>query len=590
MVEEGAPGVALVRDTCSVYVLRNGREGVAIDFGSGLVLDRLDALGLDRVTDVLLTHHHRDQTQGLRRAAEHGARIWAPPEEAELVADVDRHWQSRPIDRDYDLSEDRFSLREQVEIAGTVAEYRRTAFGGFEIEALPTPGHTIGSVTYLVEVQGRTVAFTGDLVHEGGRLWSLAATQWTYSGVEGLAATIESAYVLARRRPDVLLPSHGPAIDDPPRALDDLQRRLLELIELRVGAPSGLAERLEHPFDAVTPHLLRNRVSFANSHVLISEDGAALLFDFGYDACPWQRPLLWTIDVLKEQYGVRRVEAAITTHYHDDHVAGLNLLRDVEGTQVWSPANVAPVLEEPHRYDLPCLWPDPIPVDRVLDLGVPFRWHEHELTAYAFPGHTLYAAAIAFEADGRRVLATGDQYGLDGIRGMLNYQYRNRFARRDFVQTGELLAELAPDLVVSGHWLPRAVDRSLVEQLQLDAGRLAALHDELLPEEGLGEVGFAARIEPYRCTVAAGGELHIEVTVRNPLARAARATVRLALPEGFSAPAAEHEVELTAHGEAVVQLALRAAEEPARRQRIAADITVGGLRFGEQAEALVDVT
>src|SRR5581483_6853560 len=172
MVEEGAPGVALVRDTCSVYVLRNGREGVAIDFGSGLVLDRLDALGLDRVTDVLLTHHHRDQTQGLRRAAEHGARIWAPPEEAELVADVDRHWQSRPIDRDYDLSEDRFSLREQVEIAGTVAEYRRTAFGGFEIEALPTPGHTIGSVTYLVEVQGRTVAFTGDLVHEGGRLWS----------------------------------------------------------------------------------------------------------------------------------------------------------------------------------------------------------------------------------------------------------------------------------------------------------------------------------------------------------------------------------------------------------------------------------
>jgi glyoxylase-like metal-dependent hydrolase (beta-lactamase superfamily II) len=61
-------GVSLYRDTCNVYVLRSGREAVLIDFGSGAVLDRLGELGVDRVTDVLVTHHHRDQVQGLDRA------------------------------------------------------------------------------------------------------------------------------------------------------------------------------------------------------------------------------------------------------------------------------------------------------------------------------------------------------------------------------------------------------------------------------------------------------------------------------------------------------------------------------------------
>src|SRR5919206_5181161 len=107
---EIARDVCCVRDICNVYVLRAGAEAVLIDFGSGAVLDHLDDLGVERVTDVLLTHHHRDQLQGLARAADAGIRIWAPPVERELIDGVDRHWLARPIDDDYDLREDRFSL------------------------------------------------------------------------------------------------------------------------------------------------------------------------------------------------------------------------------------------------------------------------------------------------------------------------------------------------------------------------------------------------------------------------------------------------------------------------------------------------
>src|SRR5512132_1009362 len=95
---EVAPGITRFRDTCNVYVLRSGRDAVLIDFGSGAVLEELAALGVDRVTDVLVTHHHRDQVQGLQRAVDAGARIWVPPVERELVAEVDEHWRVRPID------------------------------------------------------------------------------------------------------------------------------------------------------------------------------------------------------------------------------------------------------------------------------------------------------------------------------------------------------------------------------------------------------------------------------------------------------------------------------------------------------------
>ena len=55
-----AEGVFLHADASNCYVLRDGREAVLIDIGSGDVLDHLGDYGVDRVTDVLMTHHHRD--------------------------------------------------------------------------------------------------------------------------------------------------------------------------------------------------------------------------------------------------------------------------------------------------------------------------------------------------------------------------------------------------------------------------------------------------------------------------------------------------------------------------------------------------
>src|SRR6478735_4906717 len=354
-VAEVAPGVFRVADTCHVYVVRAAepaadgtRTAVAIDFGSGAVLDHLEAMGVDRITDVLMTHHHRDQGQGLPRAVAAGIAIHVPPVERDLFDQVDEMWRTRRVVNDYNLREDRFSLLEPVPVADVVPEYRTRVYGGVPVQVVPTPGHTTGSVSYVVERDGRRLAFTGDLVYAPGKVWSLAATQWSYTETEGAAMTALSCYTLLDRDLDLLLPSHGEPMDDPPHALGLLAARMRAYVDSRRPLPWDLRARLDQPYLQLTEHLLLNTSSTSCSYVLLSDSGAALVIDYGYDMTTGlpsghdrssRRPWLASLPALRRAYGVQDVEVALVTHYHDDHVAGLNLLRDVEGTQVWAPQN-----------------------------------------------------------------------------------------------------------------------------------------------------------------------------------------------------------------------------------------------------------
>ena len=75
--------------------------------------------------------------------------------------------------------------------------------------------------------------------------------------------------------------------------------------------------------------------------------------------------------------------------------------------------------------------------------------------------------------------------------------------------------------------------------------------------------------------------------VRNPFDRDETATVRLVVPDGWRAEPSERELPLAALGEASTSFRVTAAA-PGLRARVAADVTFGDVRFGQQAEALVD--
>jgi len=138
----------------------------------------------------------------------------------------------------------------------------------------------------------------------------------------------------------------------------------------------------------------------------------------------------------------------------------------------------------------------------------------------------------------------------------------------------------------------RKVTRPMIdpEQIDRDAQRLATLHDELLAEGGFGERGFGARIEPYRADVAAGQPLGLTVTVLNPFAHEADVAVALVLPAGWQAERSSASATAAARGTVELRFDVEAAGEPVRRARIGVELTVDGVPFGQQAEALVDVT
>lgn len=606
---EIARGVWRVADTCAVYLIvdpdapAGERDAIAIDFGSGRALDELAGLGIRSLIDVLMTHHHRDQGQGLPLAVAHGARVHVPPVEVELFDRVEEMWQSRQLDNDYNLRQDRFSLLESVPVHATVPEYRELRLGPATVRVVPTPGHTMGSVTYLLDRGGERIAFTGDLIYAPGKVWSLAATQWSYTQNEGPAMTVLSSILLDREDPTMLAPSHGDVMHDPHAALAGLADAMQVYVDSRRSYPWDLAGRLDDPFVALTPHLLLNRTSMSCSYVLLSETGEALVVDYGYDMTTGivlgqeraaRRPWLASLPALRRDHGVTRVSVALPTHYHDDHVAGMPLLRDVEGTELWIPENVAPTMADPWREDLPCQWYDAIPADRVLPLDEPFRWYEYEITAHALPGHTLYAVAYSLVVDGVTVVFTGDQQeglgGRDGRRDIMNYQYRNLFRLGDYVRSATLFRRIAPGLMASGHWEPRWADAAYLDYLVESGAHVDDVHRRLLPLDDveIGPDGQTARLAPYRARARRGDVLTYSVWVRNPLDEAADVRLRAVVPLGWPSPDAVLATRLEPHEEATMEFSVVAAAS-GRRQRIAVDVTIGHVMLGQHAEAIVDV-
>jgi glyoxylase-like metal-dependent hydrolase (beta-lactamase superfamily II) len=584
------------QDTCQVYIIKDLDRAVLIDFGSGEVLDALAEIGVDKVSDILITHHHRDQLQGLKIANERNIPVWVPHQEQDLIAEADELWQRREILNNYNNRQDRFSILHSVAIAGTLKDYSNCTFNGREYEIIPTPGHTTGSISISTTIDHEKLCFSGDLIYPGGKLWSLAATQWSYNGGEGIPHHILSLLCLKEQNFHYLLPSHGERIASMV-AIDELVEKLSRLMKLRKQNPRLFLLR-ENPYEKITEHVLFNRTSMANSYVLLSESKKALLIDFGYDFMAGvaagsdrssRRPWLYTIPKLMGDYGVTKIDACIPTHYHDDHVAGFNLLKEVYHTRILCPDNFAYLLEHPKKYDLPCLWYDPITVDERLPINQTVQWEEYKITLHPLPGHTLYAVAIEFEADGKKILCTGDQYA-DGDGLFCNYVYKNKFEFDDFIKSAQLYQKIKPDIILSGHWMKLEYSKEYQKELEELGNAIEELHHEILPEDEffLNKEDFPAVIYPYQETIEQGKTFPLQIKVTNPYHSKKTVKARLILPQGFSG---KNYFEADAQpGETVeFETEIKAPDQSQRRQRIACDITFDDIRFGEQAEMLVTV-
>ncbi|MDB5046518.1 MAG: Zn-dependent hydrolase, glyoxylase [Deinococcus sp.] len=513
---EVLPGIYRHTSSAHVYAVCDQSRGdsgsaVLVNIGDGSVLDDLPP-HIRQVRAVLLTHHHRDVAAGAARAVQGGIPVYAPegegpsllhPQEALSLADLRNNYEGRPWV---------WTVPEGAQTQPLRA-YQTFTFGALSFTVRPTPGPTPSAVSLLLDRPGGLLAFTGSLLYAPGQVARLASTQWTYNGGEGLAGTVLSLLDLADWNPVRVLPAHGEIMA--PEALMITAEALRPLLALRRQNPRLWALR-DQPYAELRPWLLMNRTSLSCAYVLRAQSGRALMIDFGYDFCFGQanstaqnarRPWLYTLPRLLSQFGVSGIDAVIPTHYHDDHVAGIPLLREVYGAQLWAPENMVEVLAVPERHRLPCLWFEGMAADRSLPLGQPLTWEEFQITPYELPGHARSAAALLVETAEERVLFGGDQYsGADGLD--LNYTYPNLFREGDYVQSAELYARLRPQLMLSGHNAPLVPPEGYFEAL-LDRGQqLQALHASLQPHTAR----LLVQAEPI--TVVSGGP--VTLTLENP--------------------------------------------------------------------------
>ncbi|MCY4112272.1 MAG: MBL fold metallo-hydrolase, partial [Chloroflexi bacterium] len=285
-----SPRIFRWSDTCNVYCVTAGDRGLLIDAGSGAVVDRLEDIGVRQVEWVLHTHHHRDQSWGAGRLKAHGAKVAVPEHERHLFDQVELFWQHKRVYDNYNDRNTFFALAESVAVDADLEDYETFTWRDVELEIIPAKGHTHGSSMLIGQIDGRRVAFTGDLLCAGGVLYQYHALEYGYADQQGALFTLESLQALRRHAPDVALPSHGDLIEDPVGDCARLEDRLMALARLGAGmrflgrdGGHGLDLLPDPKFIQVSRHLLWGGPhTCSNFYVLLSDSGKACFIDYGH--------------------------------------------------------------------------------------------------------------------------------------------------------------------------------------------------------------------------------------------------------------------------------------------------------------------
>ena len=180
-----------------MYVIRDGSRAVLVDFGSGKILDHLSALGISKIDWILHTHHHRDQCQGDYKAVERGIPIAVPAHERHLFADAENFWRNRRVFHLYYVRNDFNTITENIPVARALADYSTFRWEKTDFFVLPTPGHTLGAATLLATIDGRKIAFSGDLMYAPARSRTFTTPKSTTAAPRAStsASTLSPAFV-----------------------------------------------------------------------------------------------------------------------------------------------------------------------------------------------------------------------------------------------------------------------------------------------------------------------------------------------------------------------------------------------------------
>ncbi len=574
---EVAPNIFLWTDTCNVFVLRDGDTALLIDLGDGSVLDALPQIGVKHIEWLLLTHHHREQCQGAALLVDRGVKIAASEIERPLLEDPLSFRKMRPALSDPFTVHGASYVRPPlaaIKLDRAFAKMDDFTWRGREFVCAHTGGHSPGHMAYCLHTEKAWLIFSGDLMLDGGNMHTWFDSEFDYGFAKGLYELGNNAAQIAGYDPALLLPAHGPVIQNSKTQLDDYVAKLRHLGELcvrgydinrfancdqdTVSRPTAVPHLWQ-----VTPHLYKFRGPdyWVNFHMLLADTGHALLIDCGL----FDRAFLdKTLERCRERLGLKQIDALFVTHMHGDHAQDAAHVRDKWGAQLWAVEDVADKFERPWDHDLCAVLPAyggpnkpdvfaPLKFDRILHDGETIHWQGYVLSADWMPGQTKFHSCLHGVIDGLRVAFTGDNLFASATDpkqgGNEAVVARNGGALEEgYLQAAHYLHSIGPELILGGHCWAIARPAELIERLRVRSealrgpvcrqrrGRLP-LHVRPLPgsSAALSDRGCA---RGHRRTGRAGAQLSRPGA--NPSHRAAPACRNERRARGAGGPVGKH--------------------------------------------------
>jgi len=597
-----------LHEACNVYIVKRGERALIIDSGEGAVLGCLDSLGIKSVDWVLQTHSHRDQCGATAALAARGAKVAVPEAEAKYFRDIQSYWDSFGLYIRYQFQPDTYQPRQNVPVDLVLADRDSLLWQGLTFRCLSTPGHTVGSGTWLARIDGRLMAFSGDMIYAPGKLWNLYSFDHRYwdGGFEGVTKDLAGLDKVLASGAQSLLPSHGLRMDGPAGAVAALRENLSRLYDLDPAPePEKRAGRThsEPPrrWTRVSEHLYHVRPT---SFLLVAPDSSAMFYDY-YAIPEIKEPEYYDsiLPVLAE-LGVKRIDLVIPSHFHEDHIRGIPDLQHRYGAKVWVYENMADLLENPSRYNLCCVAPERIVADRVLHDSEIITWKGYEFTIVHFPGQTMYHQGMYGVVDGSRVFFTGDTdvYGpkdynlihrsrkLHGISTFLNYYLLE--PGQGYLKALQRLIDFNPELLLCAHSGAKPGNAEMyrlnMESMLPRRELVAAVLPQPDPNEGFDP--NRVRFYPYSLTIAPGEAFETRVILRNHRAGAVQACLSLAVPAGWTVEPKDAALRVAGKDEAGVRFTVTPGARPAghRRTVITAQVTQDCEDLGEPAEMLLE--
>ncbi|OGV44914.1 MAG: hypothetical protein A2017_21145 [Lentisphaerae bacterium GWF2_44_16] len=607
-------GCMVYTDEINTGILTDEGAALLINAGSPGIAEELEKNGIKKIEKILFTHHRRELADGLDEILKKNKpSIYVPEEEKNLFTEPEKYWSDYKSRWELLCHHVPYHVThiDKISVETGLKDGDVLMWKNWTITVISTPGHTDGSVSYLVEKKGKKAIFCGDLIYGPGMVSEFYSLQrkdsrnghnvGDYHGFMGSSETVlKSLDKLKDLKVSAVIPSHGMIIKDIKKAAGLLKARFKKLYRnyahvsaLRWYFPKYFAayakDKDAMPMQKTMPYPPEVERLVGNVWILKAENGRAILTD------PYSQDSINKAEKAIADGKVKGYDAIWLSHYHHDHVAFAEAARKKFKCPIITDRIMADVVQNPRAYFLTCLLDKPAKVEMIKEHGECWRWENFTLTSYHFPGQTYYHSGLfAVNDNGRRLMFVGDSFSPTGIDDYCSWN-RNFLGRDKGLELCvKIMRQLKPDYIFNQHiqvgfkFTEKAYDK-ILKNLREREDIMLDIFPWDNPNYGTDE--YWAHTYPYEQDISSGESFSCKLKVMNHSSIANRLSARIGkMPHGWKA--ADEELSTTAIAGTETSLCLEIhSSKTTRKGRyiIPVHIVYAGKNLGSFREFIVNV-